>query len=158
MKGSGNNGLQDRPCARCVKRSIGHLCHDEPRDPAKGVKQDQASILSISGGALKQEDSLPYMLGPSLDEQQLDQQALQDAGGNITTGTSVPDSQIDGLQFQPQSSNPIPQSQGQVLGDKNQQCKKHIKSFSSMNILTVRNSPWLRRLEPGQSESVLGYA
>ncbi|KAI2642015.1 hypothetical protein GGS21DRAFT_500818 [Xylaria nigripes] len=23
----------DRPCTRCVKRNIGHLCHDEPRDP-----------------------------------------------------------------------------------------------------------------------------
>jgi hypothetical protein len=24
-----------RPCTRCVKRNIGHLCHDEPRDPKK---------------------------------------------------------------------------------------------------------------------------
>ncbi|KAI0484299.1 meiosis protein SPO22/ZIP4 like-domain-containing protein [Xylariaceae sp. FL0804] len=23
----------ERPCTRCVKRNIGHLCHDEPRDP-----------------------------------------------------------------------------------------------------------------------------
>ena len=158
MKGSGNIGLQDRPCARCVKRSIGHLCHDEPRDGAKGVKQGQASTASVSGGALKQEDSLPYMLGSSLDEQQLDQQALQDAGGNITTGTSAPDSQIDSLQFQPQSSNPIPQGQSQVFGNKNQQCEKHIKFFSTMTILTGRKRPWLRRLESGQSESVLGYA
>ena len=141
-----------------MKRSIGHLCHDEPRDAAKGVKQDQASNASISGGAVKQEDSLPYMLGSSLDEQQLDQQALQDAGGNTTTGTSAPDSQIDSLQFQPQSSNPITQGQGQVFGDKNQQCEKHIKSFSPMTILTGRTSLWLRRLGSGQSESVLGYA
>ena len=27
-----------RPCARCVKRDIGHLCHDEPRDPPKRNK------------------------------------------------------------------------------------------------------------------------
>ncbi|KAI5786760.1 hypothetical protein FPQ18DRAFT_368442 [Pyronema domesticum] len=25
----------DRPCTRCVKRNIGHLCHDEPREPKK---------------------------------------------------------------------------------------------------------------------------
>ena len=112
-----------------MKRSIGHLCHDEPRDSTKGVKQEQASTASISAGALKQEDSLPYMLGSSLEDHQLDQQALQDAGGNITTGTSAPDNQIDSLQFQPQSSNPIPQGQSQVLGDKNQQCEKPIKSF-----------------------------
>lgn len=24
-----------RPCTRCVKRNIGHLCHDEPREPKK---------------------------------------------------------------------------------------------------------------------------
>ncbi|KAF2968483.1 hypothetical protein GQX73_g5063 [Xylaria multiplex] len=32
-----NHGIdpleQDRPCTRCIKRNIGHLCHDEPRDP-----------------------------------------------------------------------------------------------------------------------------
>ena len=141
-----------------MKRSIGHLCHDEPRDAARGVKQDQATTASISGSALKQENSLPYTLSSSLDEQQLDQQALQDAGGNVTTGTSAPDGQIDSQQFQPQSSNSTPQGQGQVLGDKNQQCEKHIKSFSPMPILTGRKSPRLRRLGSGQSESVLGYA
>lgn len=24
--------MQERPCTRCIKRNIGHLCHDEPRD------------------------------------------------------------------------------------------------------------------------------
>jgi len=24
--------FQDRPCKRCIKRNIGHLCHDEPRE------------------------------------------------------------------------------------------------------------------------------
>jgi hypothetical protein len=32
--------LQERPCTRCIKRNIGHLCHDEPREPAKKTKQD----------------------------------------------------------------------------------------------------------------------
>ncbi|KAM3422411.1 hypothetical protein BST61_g2762 [Cercospora zeina] len=32
----------ERPCARCVKRDIGHLCHDEPREPAKRSKSDMA--------------------------------------------------------------------------------------------------------------------
>ena len=30
----------ERPCARCVKRDIGHLCHDEPRDPPKRNKSE----------------------------------------------------------------------------------------------------------------------
>lgn len=25
----------ERPCTRCIKRNIGHLCHDEPREPSK---------------------------------------------------------------------------------------------------------------------------
>ena len=29
-----------RPCARCVKRDIGHLCHDEPREPANRSKSE----------------------------------------------------------------------------------------------------------------------
>ena len=31
----------ERPCARCIKRDIGHLCHDEPREPAKRTKSEQ---------------------------------------------------------------------------------------------------------------------
>lgn len=36
------NLLSDRPCMRCVKRNIGHLCHDEAREPKK-PKTDPAS-------------------------------------------------------------------------------------------------------------------
>ncbi|RMD44146.1 hypothetical protein DV735_g955, partial [Chaetothyriales sp. CBS 134920] len=33
---------KDRPCKRCIKRNIGHLCHDEPREGQhrKSVKND----------------------------------------------------------------------------------------------------------------------
>jgi hypothetical protein len=27
--------VQERPCTRCIKRNIGHLCHDEPRESAR---------------------------------------------------------------------------------------------------------------------------
>ncbi|KAF2190808.1 hypothetical protein K469DRAFT_560087 [Zopfia rhizophila CBS 207.26] len=30
----------ERPCTRCIKRNIGHLCHDEPRESAKKSKMD----------------------------------------------------------------------------------------------------------------------
>ncbi|KAF2281474.1 uncharacterized protein EI97DRAFT_30723 [Westerdykella ornata] len=30
----------DRPCARCIKRNIGHLCHDEPRESVKRSKME----------------------------------------------------------------------------------------------------------------------
>ncbi|KAG5289225.1 Zn cluster transcription factor Rds2 [Histoplasma ohiense] len=30
----------DRPCTRCIKRNIGHLCHDEPRENVKRPKSE----------------------------------------------------------------------------------------------------------------------
>lgn len=37
----------ERPCNRCIKRNIGHLCHDEPRDPdSKKSKSSQAAASS----------------------------------------------------------------------------------------------------------------
>ncbi|KAI9677697.1 MAG: hypothetical protein M1829_002469 [Trizodia sp. TS-e1964] len=33
----------DRPCARCVRRSIAHLCRDELREPAKKAKPERDS-------------------------------------------------------------------------------------------------------------------
>lgn len=30
----------ERPCTRCIKRGIGHLCHDEPRETRKGSRHD----------------------------------------------------------------------------------------------------------------------
>lgn len=124
-----NTGLQDRPCARCVKRSIGHLCHDEPRDSVKGIKHDQTNSTSNSGAAVKLEDSLQYLLSPSIDQQQLDEQVLQNAGADVSTRTATADSQTENSHFLPQSSNLTAQGQGQVFGEKNQQCEKHTQSF-----------------------------
>lgn len=122
------------------------------------MKHDQPNTTSNSGASVKQEDSLPYILGPSIDQQQLDQQALQEVGANATTSTAGPESQTDNLQFMPQSSNPIAQGQGQVFGDKDQQCEKHTTSFYPMTIPTDGTSSWLQRLESWESESVFGYA
>ncbi|KAJ5081879.1 hypothetical protein NUU61_010143 [Penicillium alfredii] len=36
-------GRMGRPCSRCIKRNIGHLCHDEPREPPKRTQQDSAA-------------------------------------------------------------------------------------------------------------------
>lgn len=47
----------ERPCARCVKRHIGHLCHDEPREPQKKSKSDmsQAEIAPAPDGGVNNE-------------------------------------------------------------------------------------------------------
>lgn len=50
----------ERPCARCVKRDIGHLCHDEPRDPPKRSKSDLgvAEIAPAPEGVTKDDMSV----------------------------------------------------------------------------------------------------
>lgn len=108
------------------------------------MKHDQSNTTSDSGTAVKREDSLPYTLGPSIGQQQLDQRSLQDAGVNITTSTAAPDSQTNEPQFLPQPPNSTAQGQGEVFGDKNQQREKHTKSFYPMTIPTDRKSSWLR--------------
>ncbi|KAI0395928.1 meiosis protein SPO22/ZIP4 like-domain-containing protein [Xylariaceae sp. FL0594] len=69
----------ERPCTRCIKRNIGHLCHDEPRDPdAKKTKEldhaparDQSdnqvhlSRTSIDRGASTMEPASFKPAGPS---------------------------------------------------------------------------------------------
>jgi len=51
----------ERPCTRCIKRNIGHLCHDEPREPAK-KKQD--STPDAGAGAQAQSNDSPVFLSP----------------------------------------------------------------------------------------------
>lgn len=51
---------QDRPCTRCIKRNIGHLCHDEPREhelkkakssgSAAATTVDDSSDVTADGG------------------------------------------------------------------------------------------------------------
>ncbi|TFK52896.1 hypothetical protein OE88DRAFT_1656557 [Heliocybe sulcata] len=35
---------EGRPCQRCIKREIGHLCHDEPRQSGKSEKSASSSV------------------------------------------------------------------------------------------------------------------
>ncbi|KAH8811737.1 transcription factor Zn cluster transcription factor-like protein Rds2 [Xylogone sp. PMI_703] len=41
----------ERPCARCIKRNIGHLCHDEPReqDSSKKAKSQHSNSAEEDG-------------------------------------------------------------------------------------------------------------
>jgi DNA mismatch repair ATPase MutL len=35
--------VQERPCARCIKRNIGHLCHDERREADSATKKSKSN-------------------------------------------------------------------------------------------------------------------
>lgn len=56
----------ERPCKRCVRRDIGHLCHDEPRDPPTKEKSE----AEMAGPALKlnpQESSIEAQPGRGME-------------------------------------------------------------------------------------------
>lgn len=54
----------ERPCARCVKRDIGHLCHDEPREPPKRTKSEVgvADIAPAPGDGTSVLDTKPDLI------------------------------------------------------------------------------------------------
>lgn len=56
-----NSSPQERPCTRCIKRNIGHLCHDQPResDTQKGKNGKGAEEQSDAGSA-----TMPATMGP----------------------------------------------------------------------------------------------
>ncbi|KAK4245326.1 meiosis protein SPO22/ZIP4 like-domain-containing protein [Corynascus novoguineensis] len=41
---------KERPCTRCIKRNIGHLCHDEPRDHESKRSKSLASSTAPDSG------------------------------------------------------------------------------------------------------------
>ncbi|KAH0496263.1 hypothetical protein TgHK011_003634 [Trichoderma gracile] len=61
----------ERPCTRCIKRNIGHLCHDEPReaDPKKKTTASKTSTASVEDSdTMSQSDlghsSISSAMGP----------------------------------------------------------------------------------------------
>ncbi|KAG0699985.1 hypothetical protein DFH29DRAFT_934450 [Suillus ampliporus] len=43
---------EGRPCQRCIKREIGHLCHDEQRPPKTGGKQSSDAVPTSSSNGV----------------------------------------------------------------------------------------------------------
>lgn len=86
------------------------MCHDEPREPAKGGKQQKPENPAV----VKQEAS-PYIVGPAINQQPSDPQLLHD--GTTTLGSEIADEQMDTGRDPPQLLNPI---QGQTFESDNQ--------------------------------------
>lgn len=73
--------VQERPCTRCIKRSIGHLCHDEPRENLKKSKSD----LEAGAG----EDSTTLKPEPGESEMQSSDAVLVAGGVSAGVNTAV---------------------------------------------------------------------
>ncbi|TVY31159.1 Regulator of drug sensitivity [Lachnellula hyalina] len=79
----------ERPCARCIKRNIGHLCHDEPREPESTTKK---SKRQHSSSAPEDDDTAQDQAQTSLDSGISNPvEAPQDTSeeSNLTLGTSA---------------------------------------------------------------------
>ena len=83
-----------RPCARCVKRDIGHLCHDEPREAPKRSKSE----LGVA-------DIAP---APEAIEDTHDLGGMNGNGQYSLDGTDLTTGEVDGNLMGPQIAQPTP--------------------------------------------------
>jgi hypothetical protein len=113
--------VQERPCARCIKRNIGHLCHDEPREPESATKKSKSQH---SNSAAEDDGSPPDQLQSNIDSgmsnsfEQSQEQQSQDNGLGLGATTL---SQGGPLQLvQP---SPISGLQANALNSNSNQCR-----------------------------------
>lgn len=138
--------LQERPCTRCIKRNIGHLCHDEPREPAKKSKSEQGasseneplSNLDLSGGDISLSSIDPVRQHAEIGLGQL----AQNRG---TTSIVQP--------------TPVAAPQASSLTGNSQPCMLHAGSRHGLSYLLLRGSSGFLRLESRFTEQlVTGHA
>lgn len=107
--------MQERPCTRCVKRNIGHLCHDEPRE---GVKKSKSEPENGDGQSQPtQVESTPS------DAASTAAPPVPDAGLNLATHPVPPNrdaSTTSGTRNDPVSAPQLP-----ALTAGSQPCKLH---------------------------------
>ena len=111
---------QERPCARCIKRNIGHLCHDEPREPESATKKSK----SQHSNSAAEDGSPPDQLQSNIDdgistsfEQSQGQQSQDNGLGLDATALS------QGGTLQLVQPSPISGLQANALNSNSNQCK-----------------------------------
>ncbi|EME86990.1 uncharacterized protein MYCFIDRAFT_56164 [Pseudocercospora fijiensis CIRAD86] len=98
----------ERPCARCVKRDIGHLCHDEPRDPPKRQKSDVLNVAEIAPAPGQQDG----MVGVENGQAQAQANGMLNGGGRAGPQQITQPAPISPTSIQ----RPIPQRGGSTAG------------------------------------------
>ncbi|EAW14085.1 gluconeogenesis transcription factor RDS2 [Aspergillus clavatus NRRL 1] len=105
------HGIKERPCTRCIKRNIGHLCHDEPREPSKRARSEHEFSAADEEGQSNNEYANVQGMPRNVD--------IQDAAGQqlLADGTiALPPSSVNSVQ-----NNNIPSSSAQGMGANSQQ-------------------------------------
>lgn len=127
-------GVQDRPCARCVKRSIGHLCHDEPREPPSS--QRPAGQWGRGRRRLAKHEGIPETALPrSSEQQQVEQQLLQGAGLDLSSPALPTTTQVDPAPLS--SASPSLGTQRPLTGAQNPQRKTPHPLIAISSMLTT---------------------
>ena len=106
--------MKERPCTRCIKRNIGHLCHDEQREPSKRARSEHEQSAADEEGSSNNEYPNVHSMPRKVD--------IQDAAGQqiLADGTlGLTSSPMNAVQPGPMSS-----STGQNLGVTSQQQRK----------------------------------
>ncbi|KAL4867719.1 hypothetical protein BDV12DRAFT_117532 [Aspergillus spectabilis] len=101
----------ERPCTRCIKRNIGHLCHDEPREPTKRSRSEHEQSAADEEGSSNNEYSTSHTMPRKVDIQDAaGQQILADGPLGLTS------SSMNAVQ-----PGPMPSSTNQNMGVTSQQ-------------------------------------
>ncbi len=112
--------FQERPCTRCIKRNIGHLCHDELRDPIKRSKSEHDTSTGEEETSPKHETSSGNGMSTSF-QPGTEQQIVQDADLSLDPPPLPQGGPVDPAQIL--TPSPVSGTQTQTLNSSNQQCK-----------------------------------
>ena len=87
--------MKERPCTRCIKRNIGHLCHDEPRETAKRGRGENEHSTADEEGSSNNELGNVQGMPRSVDvdaggQQQFSENAIGIAPSAVNSGTVPP--------------------------------------------------------------------
>ena len=121
---------QDRPCKRCIKRNIGHLCHDEPRE-GHGYHKKSKADSDATGGDEPSSPKDEYATATALPGPAL----MDDSGHNLL--------QDDNIGLRPSANDTMPvshqSSAAQSAGlNGNAQARKCMLTPVKYSILTAR--------------------
>ncbi|EEY19691.1 transcriptional regulator [Verticillium alfalfae VaMs.102] len=160
----------ERPCTRCIKRNIGHLCHDEPRDPdtkkpnkalhgASTVDdaETQSQCQSQPDLARSSIDQSPGAMGPPPSvETRLDTNGRQGSGSGARPGAFGSAVLGQGNPLQLVSPSPVSglQGNGMASGGNMNQSNRMTATYSATN---PRAAPRSTSQGKGQNDMLPGF-
>ena len=106
---------------RCVKRSIGHLCHDEPKESGRGPKTEIHSGANSNGRSFESVKSSQDLLNSSSAPHGTQQQLLGNTGPcmEIVVAPGDPTQAMP----QPLHASSVPLAHAQDVNNSTQQCR-----------------------------------